>query len=177
MVMGMDLWFIEVCVRLYMTTSVQSSLPKSRVVKKVGEGSTKPPGFTIPHYFYIYYISSHDFGAIQTTRVDIYTFTTETPYKISSRTHLPPSLRTGKFTVECPCPEAFRPYLTFSNTKYFDQPTPALPKAMTDDGMLFVCRALKKYPLRLKMSCDYTWQRYLMYDTMHTIIRTQNDGL
>jgi hypothetical protein len=56
----------------------------------------------------MYYISSHDFGAIQTTRVDIYTFTTETPYKISSRTHLPPSLRTGKFTVECPCPEAFR---------------------------------------------------------------------
>jgi hypothetical protein len=97
-----------------MTTSVQSSLPKSRVVKKVGEGSTKPPGFTIPHYFYIYYISSHDFGAIQTTRVDIYTFTTETPYKISSRTHLPPSLRTGKFTVECPCPEAFRVFFICS---------------------------------------------------------------
>ena len=56
----------------------------------------------------MYYISSHDFGAIQTTRVDIYIFTTETPYKISSRTLLPPSLRTGKFTVECPCPEAFR---------------------------------------------------------------------
>jgi hypothetical protein len=56
----------------------------------------------------MYYISLHDFGAIQTTRVDIYTFTTETPYKISSRTHLPPSLRTGKFTIECPCPEPFR---------------------------------------------------------------------
>jgi hypothetical protein len=115
-----------------MTTSVQSSLPKSRVVKKVGEGSTKPPGFTIPHYFYIYYISSHDFGAIQTTRVDIYTFTTETPYKISSRTHLPPSLRTGKFTVECPCPEAFRfawlEWLRLSTTWfcYFAHAVPSL---------------------------------------------------
>jgi hypothetical protein len=27
---------------------------------------------------------------------------------ISSRAHLLPSLRTGKFTVECPCPDAFR---------------------------------------------------------------------
>jgi hypothetical protein len=56
----------------------------------------------------MYYISLHDFGAIQTTRVDIYRFTKETPYKISSRTLLPPLLWTGKFTVECPCPEAFR---------------------------------------------------------------------
>jgi hypothetical protein len=56
----------------------------------------------------MYYISSHDFGPIQTTRVDIYIFTTETLYKISSRAHLPPSLRTGKITVECACPEAIR---------------------------------------------------------------------
>jgi len=34
MVMAMDLWFIEVCVRLYVTTSVLSSLLKLRVVKK-----------------------------------------------------------------------------------------------------------------------------------------------
>jgi hypothetical protein len=32
----------------------------------------------------------------------------ETPYKISSRALLPPALRTGKFTIECPCPDAFR---------------------------------------------------------------------
>jgi hypothetical protein len=62
----------------------------------------------IPHYFYIYNISLYDFNAIQTTGANIYIFTTETPYKFSSRTLLPPSLRTGKFTVECPCPEPFR---------------------------------------------------------------------
>jgi len=76
--------------------------------QKVGEGSIKPLIFTIPHYFYIYNISSYDFDAIQTTGADIYIFTTETLYKFNSRTLLPPSLRTGKFTIECPCPELFR---------------------------------------------------------------------
>jgi hypothetical protein len=69
------------------------------------------------------------------------------------------------------------PYHTFSNTEYVDQRTPALPKVMTDDGMLFICRELKKYVLRLKISCDHTRRRFLMHDTMHTIIRTQNDSL
>jgi hypothetical protein len=32
--------------------------------RKVGEESTKPPGFIMPHYFYIYYISFNDFAAI-----------------------------------------------------------------------------------------------------------------
>ena len=32
--------------------------------RKVGEGNTKPPGFTTPYYFYIYNISSDDFTAI-----------------------------------------------------------------------------------------------------------------
>jgi len=62
----------------------------------------------MPHYFYIYNISSHDFDAIQTPRAEIHIFTTGTPYKISSRALLPPSLRTGIFTVECACPEPFR---------------------------------------------------------------------
>ena len=76
--------------------------------RKVGERSTKLLGFIVPHYFYIYNISSHDFGAIQTPRAEIYIFTTGTLYKISSRALLPPSLRTGIFTVECACPEPFR---------------------------------------------------------------------
>jgi hypothetical protein len=33
--------------------------------QKVGKESTKPLGFMIPYYFYIYYISSHDFSAIR----------------------------------------------------------------------------------------------------------------
>jgi hypothetical protein len=35
-------------------------------------------------------------------------FTTEAPYKIDSRALLPPSWRTGIFTVKCACPESFR---------------------------------------------------------------------
>jgi hypothetical protein len=53
-------------------------------------------------------ISLDDFGAIQTARGEIYIFTTGTPYKISSRALLPPSLRTGIFIVKCACPESFR---------------------------------------------------------------------
>jgi hypothetical protein len=62
----------------------------------------------MPHYFYMHNISSDDFGAIQTARGGIYIFTTGTLYKISSRALLPPSLRTGIFTVKCACPESFR---------------------------------------------------------------------
>ena len=54
--------------------------------RKVGEESTKPPGFTVPHCFYIYNISSDDSAAIQTARAEIYLFTTGTPYKIDSWT-------------------------------------------------------------------------------------------
>jgi hypothetical protein len=32
--------------------------------RKVGKESTKPLGFIMPHYFYIYHISSIDFAAI-----------------------------------------------------------------------------------------------------------------
>jgi hypothetical protein len=63
----------------------------------------------MPHYFYIHNIYLDDFGAIQTARGEIYIFTTGTLYKISSRTLLPPSLRTGIFTVKCACPQSFRP--------------------------------------------------------------------
>ena len=62
----------------------------------------------MPHYFYIHNISLDDFSAIQTARGGIYIFTTGTLYKISSRALLPPSLRTGIFTVKCACPESFR---------------------------------------------------------------------
>ena len=78
------------------------------MAKKVGEGSTKSPGFTTPHYFYMYNISTCDFGAMQTPRAEIYIFTMGTPYKISSRILVLASLRTGIFTVECACPEPFR---------------------------------------------------------------------
>ena len=60
------------------------------------------------YYLYIYSISVCDFGAIQTPRAEIYIFTMGTPYKISSRTLVFASLRTGIFTVECACPEPFR---------------------------------------------------------------------
>ena len=53
--------------------------------RKVGEESTKPPGFTVPHCFYIYNISSDDSAAIQTAKAEIYLFTTGTPYKINSQ--------------------------------------------------------------------------------------------
>jgi hypothetical protein len=43
---------------------VQSPRHISESGRKVGEGSTKPPGLTMPHYFYIYNISSNDFTAI-----------------------------------------------------------------------------------------------------------------
>jgi len=99
---------LKVCVRLYASTTLQRESPRHMSSWKVSERSTKPPGFTVPHYFYIYNISSHDFGTIQAPRAEIYIFTTGTPYKISSRALLPPSLRTGIFTVECACPEPFR---------------------------------------------------------------------
>jgi hypothetical protein len=62
----------------------------------------------MPHYFYIYNISLDDFNAIQTVKDEIYIFITGTLYKISSRTLLLPSLRTGIFTMKCACPETFR---------------------------------------------------------------------
>jgi hypothetical protein len=40
----------------------------------------------MPHYFYIYNISSYDFTAIQTMKAEICLFTMGTPYKINSRT-------------------------------------------------------------------------------------------
>jgi hypothetical protein len=40
----------------------------------------------MPHYFYIYSISSNDFGAIRLLGVAIIFFTTETLYKIDRRT-------------------------------------------------------------------------------------------
>jgi hypothetical protein len=38
----------------------------------------------MPHYFYIYNISSNDSAAIQTTKAEIYLFTMGTLYKINS---------------------------------------------------------------------------------------------
>jgi hypothetical protein len=43
---------------------VQSPRHISESSQKVGKGRTKPPGFTTPHYFYIYNISIYDFSAI-----------------------------------------------------------------------------------------------------------------
>jgi hypothetical protein len=98
-----------VFVRLYASTSVQSPCHMSESSQKVGKGSTKPPGFTMPHYFYIYSISTCDSGVIQTPRAEIYIFTMGAPYKISRRILVFASLWTGIFTVECACPEPFGP--------------------------------------------------------------------
>ena len=88
---------------------MQSPRHISKSSQKVNKGSTKPLGFTTPHYFYMYNISICDFGAIQTPRAKIYIFTTGTPYKIGSRILVLATLWTGIFTVECACPEPFRP--------------------------------------------------------------------
>ena len=76
--------------------------------RKVGERSTKPSGFTKPHYFDIYNISLYDFTTIQTARAEIYLFTIGTPYKIYSRLLVFASLGGGNLTVKCPSPETLR---------------------------------------------------------------------
>ena len=73
-----------VCEYVYAKASPRHIMSQSS--RKVSERSTKPPGFTIPYYFYIYNISSDDFAVIQTIRAEIYLFTIGTPYKINSRT-------------------------------------------------------------------------------------------
>jgi hypothetical protein len=50
--------------RLYVSMSMQSPYHISESGRKVGKGSTKPPGFTMPHYFYMYNISLDDFTMI-----------------------------------------------------------------------------------------------------------------
>ena len=57
-----------------------------------------------PYYFYMYNISIYDFSTIRTLKAEIYIFTN----KINIRALLPPSFRTGIFTVKCHCPETFR---------------------------------------------------------------------
>jgi hypothetical protein len=44
--------------------SIQSPRYISKSSQKVGKGSTKPPGFTMPYYFYIYTISICNSSAI-----------------------------------------------------------------------------------------------------------------
>ena len=73
-----------VCEYIYAKASPRHIMSQSG--RKVSERSTKPPGFTIPCYFYMYNISSDDFAVIQTIRAEIYLFTMGTPYKINSRT-------------------------------------------------------------------------------------------
>jgi hypothetical protein len=45
--------------------SVQRESPRHISCQKVGERSTKPLGFVMPYCFYIYNISSHDFGVFR----------------------------------------------------------------------------------------------------------------
>jgi hypothetical protein len=87
---------------------MQSPCHISKSSQKVRKGSTKPLGFTIPYYLYVYSISICDSSTIQTPRAEIYIFTMGTPYKISSRILVFASLWTGIFTIECACPEPFR---------------------------------------------------------------------
>jgi hypothetical protein len=56
----------------------------------------------MPHYFYIYNISSDDSAAIQTARAEIYLCTTETPYKIDSRILVLASMGQGIFPSNVP---------------------------------------------------------------------------
>jgi len=76
----------------------------SQSSRKVSERSTKPLGFTIPYYFYIYNISSDDFAVIQTIRAEIYLFTMGTPYKINSRTPVLASSGEGFYHSNLPPP-------------------------------------------------------------------------
>ena len=55
-------------------------------------------------------ISLYDFNAIKTLKAEVYIFTIRTLYKINSRALLLSLLRTGNFTIKCPCPEPFREY-------------------------------------------------------------------
>jgi hypothetical protein len=93
---------------IYLCAKAKPSSHESRVGQKVGKRSTKPPGFTKPHYFYIYNISLYDFTAIQTARAEIYLFTMGTPYKIYSRILVLASYGGGKLIVKCPSPETLR---------------------------------------------------------------------
>jgi len=101
-----------VCEYIYAKASPRHIMSQSG--RKVSERSTKPPGFTIPCYFYMYNISSDDFAVIQTIRAEIYLFTMGTPYKINSRTlvlassgegfyhsNLPPPRRSANRTSLC----------------------------------------------------------------------------
>jgi hypothetical protein len=76
--------------------------------QKVGERSTKPPGFTTHRFPYIYNISTCDFTTIKNTRAEIYIFTTGTPYKISSRILVLASFGGGFLPFKCPSPETVR---------------------------------------------------------------------
>jgi hypothetical protein len=104
------------CVCDYMQVRLCKGKPSSHHMsqsgRKVGKRSTKPPGFTIPYYFYIYNISLDNFAVIQTIGDEIYLFTMGTPYKINSRTpvfassgegfyysNLPPPRRSGSWTL------------------------------------------------------------------------------
>jgi hypothetical protein len=56
----------------------------------------------MPHYFYIYNISSDDSAVIQTARAKIYLFTMGTPYKIGSRILILASIGQGIFPLNVP---------------------------------------------------------------------------
>jgi len=91
-----------VCEYIYAKASPRHIMSQSG--RKVSERSTKPPGFTIPCYFYMYNISSDDFAVIQTIRAEIYLFTMGTPYKINSRTLVLASSGEGFYHSNLPPP-------------------------------------------------------------------------
>jgi len=96
-----------VCEYVYAKASPRHIMSQSS--RKVSERSTKPPGFTIPYYFYIYNISSDDFAVIQTIRAEIYLFTIGTPYKINSRTLILASSGEGFYHSNLPPPRRSAP--------------------------------------------------------------------
>jgi hypothetical protein len=106
-----------VCEYIYAKASPRHIMSQSG--RKVSERSTKPPGFTIPCYFYMYNISSDDFAVIQTIRAEIYLFTMGTPYKINSRTLVLASSGEGFYHSNLPPPRRsaanYHPYNVATN--------------------------------------------------------------
>jgi len=116
-----------VCEYIYAKASPRHIMSQSG--RKVSERSTKPPGFTIPCYFYMYNISSDDFAVIQTIRAEIYLFTMGTPYKINSRTLVLASSGEGFYHSNLPPPrrsELEGPDFRFHLVSEVDSPPPCI---------------------------------------------------
>jgi hypothetical protein len=94
---------------------------------------------------------------IETLRAEVYIFTTGTLYKISSRALLPSPLRTGNFTVECPCPEPFR--LLYE--VLVGDPFRSLPSRLQKPILMRFNACHKPFPIADAKPASFTISRYL----------------